>query len=75
MADLIKKYPQPESPVPLDPINSHWRQPRASVDEAVIPSFAKARLDVMRMIEVLKGISAQDEISRTRVEVLENICI
>jgi hypothetical protein len=36
--------------------------------------FIQARLDVLKMITVLQNISAQDEISRTRVEVLEGMC-
>ena len=35
------------------------------------PTFRQASLDVLKMITILRTLSAFDEISRTRVEVLE----
>jgi len=47
----------------------------AVTSESTLASlFVQARLDVLKMITVLRSIAAQDEISRTRVEVLEGMC-
>ena len=51
---------------------AHPSPPESSISTATTaPIYRQASLDVLKMITIMRTLAAQDEISRTRVEVLE----
>ena len=64
LADLLKKYD--DSAAACSPLMPGGRS--LSQD----PIFAKARIDVNRMISLLSAVAEHDQNARTRVEVLKD---
>lgn len=81
MADLLRKYSSPTAAATTDKdtapfanaISDEWKaqQPLYPPDDEREHLFAKARLDVITMTEILKTSAPHEEIARTRLEVLE----
>lgn len=81
IADLLRKYSlfQPDTDIdasaapPISPPRTQkgQDQPCCPSVEGKDPVIVRACQDVVRMMEILKASAAQDEVARTRLEVLE----